>query len=105
MASQGNYNPAVPTHYDSLVYFDVKPWDAEVDLSSLAQKISLLSIDGVSWLDTWKLIPLAFGINKLRIGCNIVDSKMSVDDICEKMNEFDDSVQAVDIVSFQKYPL
>lgn len=36
MASQGNYNPAVPTHYDSLVYFDVKPWDAEVDLSSLA---------------------------------------------------------------------
>lgn len=30
---------------------------------------------------------------------------MSVDDICEKMNEFDDSVQAVDIVSFQKYPL
>lgn len=51
---------------------------------------------------TGKLQPMAFGINKLQIVCVIEDAKVSVDDISEKIEGFEDFVQSVDIASFNK---
>lgn len=49
-----------------------------------------------------KLNPLAFGINKLSILCTVEDAKISVDDLIEKIEEFEDYVQSVDVAAFNK---
>lgn len=51
---------------------------------------------------TGKLNPLAFGIMKLSILCTIEDAKVSVDDLIEKIEEFEDYVQSVDVGAFNK---
>lgn len=49
-----------------------------------------------------KLVPLAYGINKLQIMCVVEDDKVSVDLLQEKIEELEDLVQSVDIAAFQK---
>ena len=39
-----------------------------------------------------KLVPLAFGINKLSILCTVEDEKVSIDDLSEKIQEIEDYV-------------
>ena len=46
--------------------------------------------------------PLAYGIKKLRIVCVIEDDKVSVEELTEKIEEFADLVQSVDIAAFNK---
>lgn len=58
-------------------------------------------MDGLLW-GASKLVPLAYGIKKLQILCVIEDDKVSVDELQEKICEFEDFVQSVDIAAFQK---
>lgn len=46
-------------------------------------------------------MPVAFGMNKLQLGCVIEDEKISTDDMFEKIQEWED-VQSIDVVSFNK---
>ncbi len=55
------------------------------------------------WKTEYKKEPIAFGIFKLVVGMVIEDEKVSVDeDIVNMLQEWDDAVQSVDIVSFNK---
>ena len=55
------------------------------------------------WKTEYKKEPVAFGIFKLIIGVVIEDKLVSVDnDIVEKIEEFEDMVQSVDIKTFDK---
>lgn len=85
----------------STVLFDVKPWDDETDMEKLTDRVRTIQMDGLVW-GASKLQPMAFGINKLQIVCVIEDAKVSVDDISEKIEGFEDFVQSVDIASFNK---
>lgn len=49
-----------------------------------------------------ELKPLAFGIKKLTILSTVVDDKVSVDDLTEKIEALEDIVQSVDIAAFNK---
>lgn len=49
-----------------------------------------------------KLVPLAYGIKKLQIGCVVEDDKVSVDWLTEEIQNFEDLVQSVDIAAFNK---
>lgn len=51
---------------------------------------------------TAKLVPLAYGIKKLQIVCVIEDEKVSVEELGEKLAEFEDHVQSVDVAAFNK---
>lgn len=53
-------------------------------------------------LFTAKLVPVGYGINKLQIMCVVEDEKVSVDDLVEEIQNFDDFVQSVDIAAFNK---
>ena len=86
----------------SLILFNVKGWGEETDLDELAQKILALEIDGCFWKTEYKKEPVAFGVNMLVIGCVVEDDKVSVDDLQEKIEEFEDFVQSVDISCFSK---
>ena len=49
-----------------------------------------------------KFVEIAYGIKKLQISCVVEDDKVSVDLLEEKITDFDELVQSVDIASFNK---
>ena len=62
--------------------FDVKIYDMETtNLDELAKKILALEIDGLVWNNQPKKLDVAFGIQKLQMGCVIEDDKVLTDDI------------------------
>jgi len=85
----------------SAVVIDVKPWDDTTDLKSMEEKVRSIQMEGLEWKAS-KLVPVAFNIKKLVISCHVVDDLVSVDDIQEQIQEFEDLVQSTDIVSFSK---
>ena len=82
--------------------FEVKPLDSETDLDKLAARILAITMDGLYWKTEYKKIPVAFGIFKLIIAVTVEDEKVSVDGLQEKIEEFDDMVQSVEILAFNK---
>ena len=87
----------------SLVIWDVKGWDDTTDWAALAEKIlTEVTMDGLVWKTEWKLEPIAFGLKKLQIGAVIEDDKVSTDLVAEKITEYEDYVQSVDIAVFNK---
>lgn len=85
----------------SSILLDVKPWDDETDMKALEAQVRTVEMDGMIW-GASKLVPLAYGIKKLQIMCVIEDDKVSVDELQEKIQEFEDYVQSVDIAAFNK---
>ncbi|CAG9805894.1 unnamed protein product [Chironomus riparius] len=85
----------------SSILLDVKPWDDETDMKAMEDNVRTIVMDGLLW-GASKLIPLAYGIKKLQIMCVIEDDKVSVDELTEKIEAFEDVVQSVDIAAFNK---
>ena len=87
----------------SLVMLEVKPLDDTTDLDGLAKKIfAELQQDGLFWKTEYKKEPVAFGIFKLIVGFSLEDEKVSVDDVVERIEGFEEFVQSVDIAAFNK---
>jgi len=80
---------------------DVKPWDDETDLNAMEKAIRSVEADGLVWGQA-KHVPVAFGVKKVQINCVVEDDKIGTDFLEEKICEFEDLVQSVDIVSFNK---
>ncbi|KAF4030263.1 EF-1 guanine nucleotide exchange domain [Phytophthora infestans] len=86
----------------SQVVIEVKPWEAETDLEELAVKIKALPVEGLTWGEGHKLVPVAFGIKKLLVQCVIIDDLVLLDDITDAIEGFEDYVQSVDVASMNK---
>lgn len=87
----------------SIVVFDVKVYEQEFDLDGLWEKIKKeVVLEGLVWSNEPKKIPVVGKIFKLQIGCVIEDAKVNTDDIFDKITAWEDDVQSIDIVSFQK---
>jgi len=87
----------------SSVLFDVKPYDSETNMVELEEKVRSIEMEGLEWKAS-KLVEICYGIKKLTINAIVIDDKVSVDDIEEKITEFEDYVQSVDIAGFNKLP-
>ncbi|AEO67824.1 uncharacterized protein THITE_2116933 [Thermothielavioides terrestris NRRL 8126] len=85
----------------SIVILDVKPWDDETDLAAMEASVRSIEKDGLVW-GASKLIPVGFGIKKLQINLVVEDEKVSLDELQEQIQEFEDYVQSTDIASMQK---
>lgn len=85
----------------SSIIMDVKPWDDETSLDEMEKLVKGIEMDGLLWGAT-KKVPIGYGINKLQVVCTVEDEKVSVDDLTEKIEAFEDHVQSVDIVAFNK---
>merc|ERR1712087_448900 len=83
------------------VLFDVKPWDDETDMDAMLKECKSIEMEGLVW-GASKLVPVGYGINKLRVMCVVEDEKVSIDELCEQIAEFEDFVQSVDIDSMSK---
>merc|ERR1712201_57463 len=83
------------------VLFDVKPWDDETSLDEMLEKVKTIEMDGLLW-GASKKVPIGYGISKLQVMCTVEDLKVSIDELQEKIEEFEDHVQSVDIAAMNK---
>merc|ERR1711879_1042254 len=85
----------------SSVVFDIKPFDDETDLKEVETMVRAIEMPGLEWKAA-ELKEIAFGIQKLVMSCVVEDDLVPLDLVEEKITEFDDHVQSVDIASFNK---
>ncbi|KAL2151494.1 hypothetical protein VTH82DRAFT_6592 [Thermothelomyces myriococcoides] len=85
----------------SIVTLDVKPWDDETDMEAMEKAVRGIEKDGLVW-GASKLVAVGFGIKKLQINLVVEDDKISLDELSETIQEFDEYVQSVDIAAMQK---
>lgn len=83
------------------VLLDVKPWDDETDMKAMTDSVKTIEMDGLVWGAT-KLVPVGFGINKLTIMCTVEDEKVSIEELQEKIEAFEDYVQSCDVAAMNK---
>jgi elongation factor 1-beta len=86
----------------SLIILDIKVWDPEQDYDALAKKVLTIERDGLFWKTEYQLHDVAYGVKKIVIGLVIEDDKVSVDDIVEEIQGWEEEVQSVDIAAFNK---
>merc|ERR1712002_1192601 len=83
------------------VLIDVKPWDDETDMGEMLKLVKSVEMDGLVW-GANKLVPIGYGINKLQVMCTVEDEKVSIEELTEKIETFEDFVQSVDIAAMNK---
>ena len=83
------------------VLLDVKPWDDETPMDKLKECVKTIQMDGLVW-GADKFVPVGYGINKLQIMCVVEDEKVSIDELQEKIQEFEDYVQSCDVAAMNK---
>merc|ERR1712186_270946 len=83
------------------VLLDVKPWDDETDMDKMLENVKSIELDGLLW-GASKLIPIGYGIKKLQVMCTVEDEKVSIEELCEKIEEFEDFVQSCDVNAMNK---
>lgn len=67
----------------------------------LENAVRSIEMDGLLW-GASKLVPVGYGINKLQIATVVEDEKVSIEELQEKIEAFEDFVQSVDIAAFNK---
>merc|ERR1712025_346222 len=85
----------------SNVVLDIKTWDDETDLVEMEKAVRAIAMDGLTWGDS-KFVEIGFGIKKLRMSTCIIDELVGLYDLEDNIQELEDYVQSVDIVSHNK---
>ncbi|KAH8552275.1 hypothetical protein BGW37DRAFT_491284 [Umbelopsis sp. PMI_123] len=83
------------------ITLDVKPWDDETNMDELTAAVKAIEMDGLLWGGS-QLVAIGYGIKKLQINCVVEDDKVLLDDLTDKITDFEDYVQSVDIAAMQK---
>lgn len=65
--------------------YDVKPMDSEVSVKAIEEAVRAIKIDGLAWGQEFKVVDVAFGIQKLMIQFVCEDEKVSLDDVEEQI--------------------
>eukprot|EP00123_Amoebidium_parasiticum_P010949 comp20423_c1_seq4/m.25913 comp20423_c1_seq4/g.25913 ORF comp20423_c1_seq4/g.25913 comp20423_c1_seq4/m.25913 type:complete len:222 (-) comp20423_c1_seq4:77-742(-) len=85
----------------SQIIIDVKPWDDETPMDKLEECVRSVECEGLLW-GTSKLVEIGYGIKKLQITCVVEDDKCGTDYLEEHITAFEDYVQSMDVVAFNK---
>ena len=73
-------------------------------MEALEKSVRSIEKDGLVW-GASKLVPVGFGIKKLQINLVIEDEKISLDELQEDIQGFEDHVQSTDIVRQPRHTL
>jgi elongation factor 1-beta len=71
-------------------------------MKALEESVRSISQDGLVWGSS-TLIPVGFGIKKLQITLVVEDDKVSLEELQEQIEEFEDFVQSTDIVQARSF--
>merc|ERR1712066_708633 len=83
------------------VLFDIKPWDDKTPHDKMLENCKTITMDGLVW-GASKIVPIGYGIKKLQVMCTVEDAKVSIEELGEKIEEFEDYVQSVDVAAMNK---
>lgn len=86
----------------SSVVYEVKPLEAGQDMKDIENKIRSIEVDGLLWGQEFKVVDVAFGIQKLIVQAILEDEKITTDDLEEKMNAWPETISSVDLVNVNK---
>jgi len=70
-------------------------------MKELESQLRAIEKDGLVWGGA-KLVPIGYGIKKLQINLVVEDEKISLEELQEEIQEFEDFVQSTDIVSLSQ---
>lgn len=70
-------------------------------MKALEAAVRGIEKDGLVW-GASKLVPVGFGIKKLQINLVVEDDKISLEELQEEIEGFQDYVQSSDIAAMQK---
>lgn len=70
-------------------------------MKALEESVRSIEKEGLVWGGS-KLIAVGFGIKKLQINLVVEDEKVSLDELQEQIQEFEDYVQSSDVAAMQK---
>lgn len=70
-------------------------------MAALEAAVRGIEKDGLVW-GASKLVAVGFGIKKLQINLVVEDDKVSLDELQEQIQEFEDYVQSSDVAAMQK---
>jgi len=85
----------------SNIIMHVKPKKAKTSMVALEEFVRSIQMDGLDWKLS-ELVEIAYGVQLLKISCNIVDELVSVDDLEEILNGNEELVSSVEIQTFTK---
>jgi len=83
------------------VLLDCKPWDDETDMAAMLKEIKTIEMDGLLW-GANKLVEIGYGIKKLQVMAVVEDDKVSIEELQEKIEAFEDYVQSCDVNAMNK---
>lgn len=70
-------------------------------MKALEESVRGVEKEGLVW-GASKLIPVGYGVKKLQINLVVEDDKISLEELEEELQGFEDYVQSTDIVAMQK---
>lgn len=70
-------------------------------MKELENSVRSIEKDGLVW-GASKLVPVGFGVKKLQINLVVEDDKVSLEELQEEIEGFEDYVQSSDIAAMQK---
>ena len=84
----------------SIVFLEIKPDNADMDLNILAKKIMKdIKRQGLVWNDKYEIKEYAFGVKILLLGM-YVKTYTSVQDIIDQLETWEEDIQSVDYALF-----
>ena len=84
----------------SIVFLEIKPDNADMDLNILAKKIMKdIKRQGLVWNDKYEIKEYAFGVKILLLGM-YVKTDTSVQDIIDQLETWEEDIQSVDYALF-----
>jgi len=90
----------VPQVGKSTLVLGVKPADVDVNLDDLEAKIRAIAKEGLLW-GISKRKDLFYGLQMIQMGAVVTDD-VSVDDLQEEIESWDEMVMSTEILAFQK---
>lgn len=77
------------------------PEEADVDFEKLVADIRAIEMDGLLWAQGFEIIPIAFGLKKVRIATTIYNVKVSTEELQDNIDAVE-GVGSSSIIAFQK---
>lgn len=71
----------------SMLVIEVKPADADTDLDDICKKVKSIQMEGVTWGEGMKKVPVAFGLYKLQVQCVILDDAVNTNALVDEIEE------------------
>lgn len=71
----------------SMLVIEVKPAAADTNLDEVLQQVKKIHMEGLTWGEGFKKVPVAFGLYKLQVQCVIVDDLVNTNALVDMIEE------------------